>query len=77
MSKPNPKPVHHATMTSFECQVCSTDDRRTKLRLRELCDEVIASFRAARGSDMLSAVERAEANQILAQLTPSMARSAS
>jgi hypothetical protein len=33
-------------------------DRRTKGRLRELCDEVLASYRLAQGQDLLSQEER-------------------
>lgn len=50
------------------------DERRSLHRLRDLCDEVIASFRVAQGSEMLSPAERSEANAVLAQLTPSVAR---
>jgi hypothetical protein len=48
----------------------TTDDRRTRLRLRELCDEVIASFRAAKGGDPLDDAERREAEQFLAGVAP-------
>ena len=43
-------------------------DRRSRLRLRDLCDEVLASYRAARGADPISATDRAEAEQLLTQL---------
>ena len=46
-------------------------DRRTRLRLRDLCDEVIASFRVATDRDVLSERERAEAKSLLARIAPS------
>jgi hypothetical protein len=49
-------------------------DRRTKGRLRELCDEVLASYRLAQGQDLLSQEERESAKQVLRQLTPNVAR---
>jgi hypothetical protein len=50
------------------------EDRRTHNRLRELCDEVLASFRVAQGEDVLSAQDRAEAEKVLKTLTPRVAR---
>jgi len=49
-------------------------DRRTRARLRELCDEVLASYRLAQGQDLLSQEERDSAYQVLRQLTPQVAR---
>jgi hypothetical protein len=49
-------------------------DRRTKGRLRELCDEVLASYRLAQGQDLLSQEERESAQQVLRTLTPQVAR---
>jgi hypothetical protein len=49
-------------------------DRRTRLRLRDLCDEVIASFRLASGRDLLTDAERSEARATLARLTPTIGR---
>jgi hypothetical protein len=43
-------------------------DRRTKSRLRELCDEVLASYRAARGKDVVTEQDRAEAKELLKDL---------
>ena len=51
-----------------------TADRRTRLRLRDLCDEVIASFRLASGRELLSDAERAEARATLANVTPAIRR---
>lgn len=47
-----------------------TDDRRSRERLRELCDEVLASYRAATNRDALSPSERAEADRLLARVAP-------
>ena len=49
-------------------------DRRTRGRLRELCEEVLASYRLAQGQDLLSQEERESAQQVLRQLTPHVAR---
>lgn len=45
-------------------------NRRQRLRLRELCDEVLASFRVARERDVISDAERQDARQVLATLSP-------
>ena len=45
-------------------------ERRTRIRLRELCDEVLASHRVAKGNDMLSDGERREATRLLARIAP-------
>ena len=44
--------------------------RRTRLRLRELCDEVLASYRVATGRDPLNAIEREDARALLARVAP-------
>jgi hypothetical protein len=49
-------------------------DRRTHGRLREVCDEVLASYRLAQGEDLLSAEERHSAEELLKGLTPRVAR---
>lgn len=49
-------------------------DRRTHGRLRELCDEVLASYRLAQGQDLVTAEDRLAAEQVLRTLTPSVAR---
>jgi hypothetical protein len=49
------------------------DDRRRRGRLRDLCDEVIASFRLASDRDPISEQDRAAALLILPRLT-SLAR---
>jgi hypothetical protein len=45
-------------------------DRRKRSRLRDLCDEVLASFRVASGRETISEQDRAAAKQILPKLIP-------
>jgi hypothetical protein len=45
-------------------------DRRERRRLRDLCDEVLASFRIAADRDPISEQDRAAAMRLLPQLTP-------
>ena len=52
----------------------SPDDRRQRTRLRELCDEVLASYRAASGTEPLSADERREARSTLDRIAPRAGR---
>lgn len=40
-------------------------DRRTRLRLRELCDEVLASYRLAEGRDLFDDADRRAARQLI------------
>jgi hypothetical protein len=40
-------------------------DRRRRTRLRDLCDEVLASFRMARQPDQFTAEDRAEGKALL------------
>lgn len=49
-------------------QANRTADRRTRLRLRELCDEVLASYRQARGHDLFSSDDRKTARELLASV---------
>lgn len=49
-------------------------DRRTHSRLRDLCDEVLASYRMAQGQEVLPAEERDSARQLLRKLTPQVVR---
>jgi hypothetical protein len=51
-----------------------SSDRRTRSRLRDLCDEVLASYRLAQGHDVLSSEERDSAKQVLKELTPQVVR---
>jgi hypothetical protein len=48
-------------------------DRRTRGRLRELCDEVLASYRLAQGDQLLTTEERDSARHILRRVTPRLA----
>jgi hypothetical protein len=52
----------------------NTSDRRTRGRLRELCDEVLASYRLAQGEDLVTQEDRDAAEQVLRSLTPSFVR---
>ena len=45
-------------------------NRRQRLRLRDLCDEVLASYRVARERDLISEDERSAAQALLASLGP-------
>ena len=44
-------------------------DRRTLVRLRELCDEVLASYRLAQGEDVVTPEDREIAHQVLRGIT--------
>lgn len=45
-------------------------DRRSRRHLRDLCDEVLASYRIASDRDVISDADRADARMILAQVAP-------
>lgn len=45
-----------------------TRDRRTHQRLRDLCDEVLASYRVAADKDLFSDADRLEARTLTAKL---------
>jgi hypothetical protein len=45
-------------------------DRRSRRRLRELCDEVLASYRVAHERDVISDNDRADARMMLARIAP-------
>jgi hypothetical protein len=45
-------------------------DRRSRARLRELCDEVLASFRAASDRDPISDQDRKAAMELLPRVVP-------
>lgn len=51
-----------------------TGERRTRGRLRELCDEVLASYRMAQGEDLVTAEDRRIADQVLRGLNLRVAR---
>lgn len=48
-------------------------ERRTKNRLRELCEEVLASYRLAVGEDFVTPDDREVAQQYLRTMTPKLA----
>ena len=52
----------------------SRTDRRVRGRLRELCEEVLASYRLAQGQDIVTPEEREIAQQTLRNLTPRLSR---
>jgi hypothetical protein len=45
-------------------------ERRTRRRLRDLCDEVLASYRVARGEDPISESDREAAKELLPGMLP-------
>jgi hypothetical protein len=45
-------------------------ERRTHVRLRDLCDEVLASYRVAREGDLITEADRTEAKAVLARVHP-------
>jgi hypothetical protein len=47
-----------------------SSDRRNRRRLRELCDEVLASYRIASDRDVITESDRADARQVLASIAP-------
>lgn len=51
-----------------------TSSRRSRLRLRELCDEVLASYRIATGRTPLTDTDRAEATAQLSKVVPPLRR---
>jgi len=62
--------MHSPDRRSSRRPAANSSDRRQKSRLRDLCDEVLASFRVASDRDPISSEDRAAAGQILARLTP-------
>lgn len=48
----------------------AAQNRRQRLRLRDLCDEVLASFRVARERDVITDLDREDARVVLAGLSP-------
>jgi hypothetical protein len=45
-------------------------DRRNRRRLRELCDEVLASYRVASDRDVITESDRADARAMLSRIAP-------
>lgn len=69
-AKSKPRTPHRATAPRRTPAGPSTvaDDRRTRLRLRELCDEVLASHRVASDRDLFTDADRREAQALLGGL---------
>jgi hypothetical protein len=64
----------NASSRSAQASVIDTmnvGDRRTRTRLRDLCDEVLASFRLASRGDLFSEQDRAEARALMSQVSRS------
>lgn len=55
----------NASTTRTPGQATTPADRRTRLRLRELCDEVLASYRLASDRDLFTADDRMAARQLI------------
>ena len=53
----------HADITTEH--VNRATERRTKLRLRDLCDEVLASYHQAHGRDLFSNDDRKTARELI------------
>jgi hypothetical protein len=47
-----------------------SSDRRSRVHLRDLCDEVLASFRLASGRDLFSDQDRSDARSFAPNLRP-------
>jgi len=62
------------TRTGATGPVRVSQDRRERSRLRELCDEVLASFRVAQSRELISERELAESRALLATMTPVLSR---
>lgn len=50
--------------------IVSSTERRSRTRLRDLCDEVLASFRAASSQEIISESDRAESHALLSRIAP-------
>jgi hypothetical protein len=62
------------TGNTAPARTAGPSDRRTHVRLRDLCDEVLASFRLASEGEMFSAQERAEGLSLMGRITRKTAR---
>ena len=71
---PMPTTQQRTNADALTTIVPAVSERRTLHRLRELCDEVIASYRAAKGYQLFSDRDRAEAYALMPQLVPVQAR---
>ncbi|MHB1225081.1 MAG: hypothetical protein ACYC2G_13725 [Gemmatimonadaceae bacterium] len=68
--KPTTRIASAATAAGGASRRTSTADRRRRERLRDLCDEVLASYRAATDGGAFPAADRAEAERLLARVAP-------
>jgi hypothetical protein len=72
--------MHDMTKNSAKTRAGSTGpvrvsrERRERGRLRELCDEVLASFRVAQSQELISERELMESRALLATMTPALSR---
>lgn len=72
MRKTSTKTTPTRTSTTGPARVST--ERRQRGRLRDLCDEVLASFRIARSQELISERELAESRAMLASMTPALSR---
>lgn len=63
-----------STKTRGTGPVQVSSERRQRSRLRDLCDEVLASFRVAQSRELISEGELAESRALLATMTPALSR---
>jgi len=63
-----------STTTRSTGPVRVSRERRQRSRLRELCDEVLASFRVAQERELISERELAESRALLSSMTPVLSR---
>jgi hypothetical protein len=52
-----------------------TVERRNHRHLRELCDEVLASYRAAAGQDLFTATDRTDTRLMMSRISGGVRRS--
>jgi hypothetical protein len=62
--------MHSRTAPDSPISRRATSERRQRARLRDLCDEVLASFRLANGHDPISEQDRQEAKELMRGLAP-------
>jgi hypothetical protein len=63
-SNPTPSSSHQSITPTAPA------DRRNRTRLRDLCDEVLASFRAASSRETISEQDRRDSIDILSAIAP-------
>jgi hypothetical protein len=68
--KPDTSATSAPTRTAPAGPRRATRERRTRRRFRELCDEVLASFRVAKGEDLWSDSDRSELQATLGRIVP-------